>query len=154
LQVDDGGEDDDSRDEVHDIWQPLSPESSTECTAGVTSSENEMEQADDSTLEFSSASNIDGRRRESIPNDGLAGVGSNEKVDAVTEAVPFLRTWTVAWPREMMSAKTGVRGGSVHVDDTIRYKKAGGERLTLLSPTKKFKLKSTSMRLAQALPLC
>ena len=35
-----------------------------------------------------------------------------------------------------MGAKTGWRGKSVHVDNMIRYKKAEGERLTLLSATK------------------
>ncbi len=36
-----------------------------------------------------------------------------------------------------MSAKTGERVGSVHVDNTIRHKnERGRERLTFLSPTK------------------
>jgi hypothetical protein len=41
-----------------------------ERTAGVTPSENETEQGNDSTLEFSSTS-----RRKRFPNEGLANVG-------------------------------------------------------------------------------
>jgi hypothetical protein len=67
-----------------------------------------MEQRNDGTLEFGSTSNFDGRRRKRFPNDGLTDVGSDEEVDAGTEAVPFL---------EELVKEDDEEGGDDELDD-------------------------------------
>jgi hypothetical protein len=90
LQVDDGGEDNDGRDEVHNVRQTFPPKHFMECTSRIAPNEDEIEQRKDSTLEFGSTSNVDSGRREGFPNDGLANVGSDKGVGASAKAVPFL----------------------------------------------------------------
>jgi hypothetical protein len=62
LQVDDGGEDDDGRDEVHNVRETFPPKRFMECTSRIAPNEDEIEQSKDSTLEFGSTSNVDSRR--------------------------------------------------------------------------------------------
>jgi hypothetical protein len=103
LQVDDSGEDDNGGDD-HKVWQPLAPERFSQNPTPVTPSEDEMEQGDDSTLEFSSPSNVNSDRRERFTNDGLADVG----IDARTKAVPFL---------EKLIEKDDEEGGDDELDE-------------------------------------
>ena len=49
-----------------------------------------MEEGNESTLEFWSTASVDGGRRECLPDDGLANVGSNEEGNAGTETVALL----------------------------------------------------------------
>ena len=91
LKVDDGGENDDGRDEVHDVGKTATPESLTKCPTLVVPGEEEMEEGNESTLEFRSTAGVDGSGRECFPDDGLADVGSNEERDTGTETVALLK---------------------------------------------------------------
>lgn len=82
LEVDDEGEDGDSSDEVHDVGKSITVESFFECSRFVVPGEEEVEEGDESTFEFRSSSSVDGSRRECLPHDRLADVGSDEQVDS------------------------------------------------------------------------
>lgn len=90
LEIDDGGEDNESSQKVHDVWEVLAVESLLKSTLLVWPGEEEMEQGDNSTLELWSTSGIDGGWAESLPDDALANVGSNEQGDSGSETVSLL----------------------------------------------------------------
>jgi hypothetical protein len=90
LKVDDGGENDDGGDEVHDVGEATTPESLTKSATLVVPGEEEVEEGNESTLEFWSTTGVDGGGRECLPDDGLANVGSNEERDTGTETVTLL----------------------------------------------------------------
>ena len=81
LEVDDGGEDDGGGNEIHDVRKTSTPKGLTEGATLVIPGEEEMEEGDESTLEFWSTAGVDGGRRESLPYDGLANVGGDEERD-------------------------------------------------------------------------
>jgi len=91
LKVDDDGENNDSREQAHDVGEPLPPEGLAQCTAFVMPREQEMEQRNDGTFELGPTTNVDGGRREGLPDDRLADVGGDEQVDARAEAVALLK---------------------------------------------------------------
>ena len=82
LKVDNGGENDGGGNEVHNVWKASTPEGLTEGTALVVPSEEEMEEGNESTLEFRSTAGVDSGGRECLPDDGLANVGSDKERDA------------------------------------------------------------------------
>lgn len=90
LQVNDCGEDDNSGDEVHDVGETVSPEGLTKSTSFIIPREEEMEESDDSTFKLWTATGIDGSRRECLPDDGLANVGSDEKGNSGSQTITFL----------------------------------------------------------------
>ena len=90
LEVDDDGEDSDSRNEVHNVGEPLAPERLAEGTALVIPSEEEVEQRDNSTLKLGATAGVDGRRRERLPNNRLADVRRDEQGDARAKTVALL----------------------------------------------------------------
>ena len=90
LEVDDGGEDGDGSDEVHDVGELVSIESLLEGSRLVVPGEEEMEEGDDGSLELSSSSGVDGRRGEGLPDDGFADVGGDEEGDSGSETVSLL----------------------------------------------------------------
>jgi len=90
LKVDNRGENDDGGDEVHEVGETTAPESLTKCATLVIPGEEEMEESNESTLEFWSTAGVDGGGRECLPDDGLANVGGNEERDTGTEAVTLL----------------------------------------------------------------
>lgn len=90
LKVNDSGENDDGGDEVHDVGKTTTPESLTKCPTLVVPSEEEVEEGNESALEFWSTASVDGRRRERLPDDGLANVGGDEEGDTGTESVTLL----------------------------------------------------------------
>lgn len=49
-----------------------------------------MNKGDDSALELGASSSVDGGRRESLPDDRLANVGSDEEGDTTAETVALL----------------------------------------------------------------
>lgn len=49
-----------------------------------------MDKGNDGTLELGASAGVDGGRRESLPHDRLADVGSNEKRDTTAETVALL----------------------------------------------------------------
>jgi hypothetical protein len=91
LEVDDDGEHKHSRDEVHDVGEAVTPERLAECTALVVPREEEVEERDERALKLGPAAGVDGRRRESLPDDRLADVCGDEEGDAGAEAVALLK---------------------------------------------------------------
>ena len=91
MEVDNDGENDNSRDEVHDIWETVAPEGLPEGTALVIPGEKEVEECDKGTLKLGSASGINRSGREGLPDDRLANIGGDEEVDPGAETVTFLK---------------------------------------------------------------
>ena len=90
LEVDDGGKDDSSGDEVHDVGKATTPESLTKSASLVVPGEEEVEEGDKCTLEFWTAAGVNGSGRECLPDDGLANVSSNEERDTRAETITLL----------------------------------------------------------------
>jgi len=63
LQVNDDGEDDNSADQVHNVWETLALESLAESAALIVPGEKQMEEGDNGTLELGAMSNVDGGER-------------------------------------------------------------------------------------------
>lgn len=91
LEVDDGGEDSESGQQVHDVGEVLSVESLLEGTLLVGPGHQEVEEGDDGTLELGTTTSVDGGRRESLPHDRLANVGGNEQRNTTAETVSLLQ---------------------------------------------------------------
>ena len=79
LEVDDGGEDDEGCEQVHDVGEVLSIERLLESTLLVGPCEEQVEERNDGALEFWATAGVDGGWGESLPDNGLADVGGNEK---------------------------------------------------------------------------
>lgn len=90
LKVDDGGEDKKSGNQVHDVGQVLSIERLLESALLVGPGEEQVEEGNDCSLEFRSTASVDGGRGESLPDNGLADVGGNEKRDTASKTVSLL----------------------------------------------------------------
>lgn len=69
LQVDDSAEDGDRSEEVGDVGQVLAVKGFFQCQLLVWPGDQEMYQSDDGTLELWSSASVDGRRRESLPDN-------------------------------------------------------------------------------------
>ena len=90
LQVDNSGEDKESSQEVHDVGQVLAVESLLEGELLVGPGDQKVNKGDDGTLEFRTSASVDGGRRESLPDDRLANVGSDEERNTTAETVALL----------------------------------------------------------------
>ena len=91
LEVDDGGEDQESGQQVHDVGEVLAVESLAQSTLLVGPGQQKVEESDDSTLELGATAGVDGRGGERLPNDGLADVGGNEQRDTASKTVSLLQ---------------------------------------------------------------
>jgi len=90
LEVDDDGENNDGREQAHDIWEPLPPEGLAQRTTFIMPREQEVEHGNDSTFEFGSRANVGGGGGEGLPEDKLADVVGDEHIAAGSETVAFL----------------------------------------------------------------
>ncbi|KAJ6440062.1 tRNA isopentenyltransferase [Purpureocillium lavendulum] len=72
LEVDDGDEDEDGGEQVHDVGQVLPVEGLLQGTLLVGPGHEEVEEGDDGALELGAAAGVDGGRGEGLPHDGLA----------------------------------------------------------------------------------
>ena len=90
MQVDDQCENRDCRKEIHDIWQSVAVESLLQSTGFIVSRKEKVEESDEGTFELRSATGVDGRGRECLPDDRLADVGSDEERDTRAESVALL----------------------------------------------------------------
>lgn len=90
LEVDNSGENQESGQEVHDIGEVLAVESLLQGTLLVGPGQEQVEESNDSTLEFGATTGVDGGGRESLPDNGLADVGGNEEGDTTSKTVTFL----------------------------------------------------------------
>lgn len=90
LEVDDSGEDGNSSDQVHDVGQVLAVESLLEGELLVGPGDQKVDKGDDGTLELRTSASVDGGRRESLPDNRLADVGSDEERNTTAETVALL----------------------------------------------------------------
>lgn len=90
LEVDDSGENEEGREQVHDVGEVLAVERLLESALLVVPGKEEVEQGNDGTLELRATASVDGGGRERLPDDRLANVGSNEERDTASESVSLL----------------------------------------------------------------
>lgn len=90
LQVDNGGEDQEGGQQVHDVGEVLAVESLTQSTLLVGPGQQKVEQGDDGTLELGATAGVDGRGRERLPDDRFTNVGGNEQRDTTAQTVSLL----------------------------------------------------------------
>lgn len=90
LQVDNGGEDQESGQQVHDVGKVLAVESLVQSTLLVGPGQEKVEQGDDGTLELGATTSVDGGGGEGLPDNGLANVGSDEERDTGAQTVALL----------------------------------------------------------------
>jgi len=91
LEVDNDEEDNHSSDKVRHVGQVGAEECFTECTHLVITSDQELEESDDSTLELSATTHVEGHGAKSTPDDTLADVGGNEDGDTAAKTVALLK---------------------------------------------------------------
>lgn len=91
LRVHDDGEDDDGREQVHDVGQLRAVQRLLERAGLILAGEQEMEEGDDGALELRAAASGDRGRREGLPDDGIADVGGDEQRDTAAEAPALLK---------------------------------------------------------------
>lgn len=77
LKVDDGAEDGNSGDQVHDVREVLAVESLLEGKLLVWPGEQKVDKSNDGTLELWTTASVDSGWGEGLPDDGLADVGGN-----------------------------------------------------------------------------
>jgi hypothetical protein len=90
LEVDDRCEDDEGREQIHDIGEVLAVECFLESALLVGPGEEEMEERDDSAFEFGTTTGVDGGGREGLPDNGFADIGGDEEGNAASETVALL----------------------------------------------------------------
>jgi hypothetical protein len=90
LEVDDGAEDGDGSDQVHDVGQVLAVEGLLEGKLLVGPCDQKVDKGDDGTLELGTSAGVNGSGRESLPDDRLADVGGDEEGDTTAETVALL----------------------------------------------------------------
>lgn len=90
LEVNNDGEDDNSREEGHDIRKTLSPESLAEGAPLVVPCEEKMEKSDDGTLKLTTATDIDGSGGEGLPDNTFTDVGGDKQVNTTSKSIAFL----------------------------------------------------------------
>lgn len=91
LEIDDGGEDGQSCEEVHDVGKMLSVEGLAESAGFVWPGDEEMEKRDDCALEFFATAGVDGGGREGLPDNRFADVGGDEEGDSRSKTVALLQ---------------------------------------------------------------
>lgn len=91
LEIDDGGENQKSREEVHDVGEVLAVKGLLESALLVGPGEQEVEESNDGTLEFGTTAGINGCRGESLPDDRLADVGRDEQRNTAAKSISLLQ---------------------------------------------------------------
>ena len=91
LEVNDRGEDDQGRKKVHDVGEVLSVERFSKSALLVRPCQEQMEERNDSALEFGSSACIDRGWGECLPDDGLTDVRCDEQGDTAAQTIPFLQ---------------------------------------------------------------
>lgn len=90
LEVDDDREDNNGRDQVHDVGQVLPVEGLAQSKLLVGPGDEEVDKSNDRTLELRATAGVDSGRGERAPDDRLADVGRDEKRDTTAETVALL----------------------------------------------------------------
>lgn len=129
LQVNDGGEDDKSGQQVHDVGQVLSVKSLLQSTLLIGPGHQQVEEGNDGTLVFGPTAGVDAGRGEGFPHDRLADVGRDEQRNTTTETVSLLQKLVKendnhASNEELEDqqnddAGTQVRGGAIETSEDV-----------------------------------
>lgn len=137
LEVDDSAEDNDGRDQVHDVGQVLAVESLAERNSLVGPGEEQVNKSNDGTLELGATASVDGGGGESLPHDRLANVGRNEQRDTAAETVALLEQLVKEndnqagdhklEDEENADTSTEVRGLSIETRDNVDDSLAEGQ---------------------------
>jgi len=90
LEVDNGGEDNEGGQQVHDVGEILSIKSLLERTLLVWPGKEQVEERNDCSLELWTPAGVDGGWGECLPDNGLADVGRNEKGDTASKTISLL----------------------------------------------------------------
>ena len=90
LEVDDDGENNDSREQAHNVGKSVPPECLAQRTSFIMPRKQEVEERNDGAFKLGSTTNVDGSRGKGFPDDRFANVGGYEQVDAGSETVAFL----------------------------------------------------------------
>mmetsp|Transcript_20549 Transcript_20549/g.30317 ORF Transcript_20549/g.30317 Transcript_20549/m.30317 type:complete len:387 (-) Transcript_20549:18-1178(-) len=91
LEVNDNDKDEYGSEKVCQVRKVLTVECLLESPKLITTSDHQVEKSNDSSLEFSSTSSVEGSGRESLPDNSLANVGSNEKRDTRSKTISLLK---------------------------------------------------------------
>lgn len=91
LEPNDNKHDDDGGCQVSKVRSILSLECLIDAVHRVRLRHNEMESGNDSALKFSTLVSADSHRREALPHDGLANVGSDEERNTRAETISLLQ---------------------------------------------------------------
>lgn len=90
LEVDNGGEHEESGQQVHDVREVLAVESLLQRALLVGPGQEEVEQGDDGTLKLGATTSVNGSGGERLPDDRLANVGRDEQRDTAAKTVSLL----------------------------------------------------------------
>jgi hypothetical protein len=91
LEVNDNNEHNDGCEQVGDVGEVLSVEGLLEGASLILTSDQQMEESDNGTLELSSTGSGNSGGREGLPDDLLANVGGDEEGDTRAESVTLLQ---------------------------------------------------------------
>lgn len=108
LKIDNDGEDDDGRDQVHAVGEVLPVEGLAESELLVGPGDEEVNEADNGTLELRTTASVNSGGGERAPDDRLADVGGDEERDTATKTVALL---------EELVKENNNDGGSKELDD-------------------------------------
>ena len=89
MEVDDGSENSNGSQKVHDVGESFPVECLLERSRLVVPGEQQVEKSDNGTLEFGSSASVDSVWRECLPNDVFTNVGSDKERDTGSETVAF-----------------------------------------------------------------
>ena len=87
LEVNDENENQNSCQEIGQVWQVLTVQSFAKSLDLVVTGDQKMEESNDRSFEFGTTSSVDGCWRKGLPNNGFANVGSNEKRNTTSKTV-------------------------------------------------------------------
>ena len=91
MQVDDGGEDHERGEQVHDVGQILAVKGFPQRVLLVRPCEQEMEERNNCAFELGTPSGVDCSGGERFPDDGLANVRGDEQRDSTAQSISFLQ---------------------------------------------------------------
>jgi hypothetical protein len=125
LEIDDNYKNQDSGQKISQVGKILTVESLTNCLDLVGSRNEEVEKSNDSTLELSSTTSVDGSWTKGLPDDSLANVGSDKERDTRSKTIPLLQ--------ELVKSQDNKTGAKELEDDQKRVTGTDGTQVTIHS---------------------
>jgi hypothetical protein len=90
LEVDNSGEDEPSRNKVHDVGKAVTVEGLLKSATLVIPGEEKVEKRNNGSFEFRTTTGVDGCGTERLPDDRFTYVGSDEQRDTRPKTIAFL----------------------------------------------------------------